>query len=332
MDPLLSDDENDHYVVLGVSHTASAAQLKKAYREVATRYHPDLADPDKETEMTRKFERAERAYMILKDPLLRADFDQSVGYVSRGSRSNSRSSSVDFGRSASFTSDSGGSLSFLPLAVPSAVVATGLGGVVSDKERTFEAKQEAEEHFRSKVESSVQQLRESEDRCIADQEEREKKEKAANNAAMRASIAATVGLLITVVLICRESMLQNEQLSQVWKDLVGVLAVTSVEVFLITCAVWRLLRNRRLRRDFEQTEERDATAIEALRKTAIKAQLKWDTAKRDLENAREACLSAHSDVAVVEREGVSFHQAVKVGRHYMQRLSSAASSWTSDCP
>jgi len=114
--------------------------------------------------------------------------------------------------------------------------------------------------------------------------------------------------------------------------LVVVLAVTSVEVFLITCTVWRLLRNRRMRRDFELIEEREANAIEALRKTAMKAQLKWDTAKRDLEDAREACLSAHSDVAVVEREGVSFHQAVKVGRHYIQRLSSAASSWTSDCP
>jgi len=321
----MGDEEGDHYVVLGVPHTATAAQLKKAYREVATRYHPDLADPDKETEMTRKFERAERAYMILKDPLLRADFDQSVGY-SR-SRSNSRSSSVDIGRSNSFTSDSG-SISFRP----SAVVATGLGNVVSDKERTLEAKQEAEEHFRSKVESIVQHLRESEDRCIADQEERGKKEKAAKNAARRASVAATVGLFITVVLIGRESMLENDELSQVWKDLVVVLAVTSVEVFLITCTVWRLLRNRRMRRDFELIEEREANAIEALRKTAMKAQLKWDTAKRDLEDAREACLSAHSDVAVVEREGVSFHQAVKVGRHYIQRLSSAASSWTSDCP
>jgi len=224
-------------------------------------------------------------------------------------------------------SDSG-SISFRP----SAVVATGLGNVVSDKERTLEAKQEAEEHFRSKVESIVQHLRESEDRCIADQEERGKKEKAAKNAARRASVAATVGLFITVVLIGRESMLENDELSQVWKDLVVVLAVTSVEVFLITCTVWRLLRNRRMRRDFELIEEREANAIEALRKTAMKAQLKWDTAKRDLEDAREACLSAHSDVAVVEREGVSFHQAVKVGRHYIQRLSSAASSWTSDCP
>jgi curved DNA-binding protein CbpA len=334
MDPLPMDDEPDHYVVLGVPHTANAAQLKRAYREVATLCHPDLADPDKETEMTKKFDRASRAYEILKDPLLRASFDQSVGYTSNysrsNSRSNSRSSSVERGKSSSFTSDSGGSFvsSFRNLGV-TAVLATGLG-VLSDKERLLNAKQEVEEHCRAQLESRVQVLRDAEERCIADQQERVNQEKRGKSAAMRACVAAAVGFIITVGLISRESLLQNDNMALVWKNLVVVLAVTSVEVFLVACAIWRLLRNRRMRRESDWKEEADANSIEALRKNANKAQQKLDSAQRDLQNAREECLSVKWDVAVEEREGVTFDHAVKLGRHYMQRLSSAASSLTSD--
>ncbi len=59
-------EKKDYYAVLGVSKTATADELKKAYRKLAIKYHPDKNPGDKEAE--EKFKEAAEAYDILSNP------------------------------------------------------------------------------------------------------------------------------------------------------------------------------------------------------------------------------------------------------------------------
>ncbi len=63
----------NYYDILGVSKTASADEIKKAYRKLALQYHPDRGG-DKETET--KFKEANEAYQVLSDPQKRSQYDQ----------------------------------------------------------------------------------------------------------------------------------------------------------------------------------------------------------------------------------------------------------------
>ena len=67
-------DKRDYYEVLGVEKTASADELKKAYRKLAAKYHPDNNPDDKEAEA--KFKEASEAYAILSDDEKRRQYDQ----------------------------------------------------------------------------------------------------------------------------------------------------------------------------------------------------------------------------------------------------------------
>ena len=67
-------DKRDYYEVLGVDRNASDADLKKAYRKLAKKYHPDVNPGDKDAEA--KFKEATEAYGILSDPDKRKQYDQ----------------------------------------------------------------------------------------------------------------------------------------------------------------------------------------------------------------------------------------------------------------
>lgn len=69
-----STPKRDYYEVLGVPKTASADEIKKAYRKLALKYHPDRNKSDKTAED--KFKEAAEAYAILSDQQKRAQYDQ----------------------------------------------------------------------------------------------------------------------------------------------------------------------------------------------------------------------------------------------------------------
>ena len=66
--------KRDYYEVLGVDKNASADEIKKAYRKLAVKYHPDKNPGDKEAE--EKFKEAAEAYSILSDADKKAKYDQ----------------------------------------------------------------------------------------------------------------------------------------------------------------------------------------------------------------------------------------------------------------
>ncbi len=77
----MAEEKRDYYEVLGVSKTATDAELKKAYRELAKKYHPDVNPGNKEAEV--KFKEASEAYGVLSDPDKRQKYDQ-FGFAAFG--------------------------------------------------------------------------------------------------------------------------------------------------------------------------------------------------------------------------------------------------------
>ena len=70
----MAENKRDYYEVLGVDRGADDATIKKAYRQLAKKYHPDMNPGDKEAE--KKFKEASEAYAVLSDAEKRRQYDQ----------------------------------------------------------------------------------------------------------------------------------------------------------------------------------------------------------------------------------------------------------------
>ncbi len=77
-----SQSTQDHYGTLGLERAASADDIRKAYRRLARKYHPDLNPGDKSAED--KFKKVQEAYDILSDPAKKQMFDQYGFYSESG--------------------------------------------------------------------------------------------------------------------------------------------------------------------------------------------------------------------------------------------------------
>ena len=70
----MAETKRDYYEVLGVDKNADAATIKKAYRALGKKYHPDANPGDKEAEA--KFKELSEAYAVLSDPEKKQKYDQ----------------------------------------------------------------------------------------------------------------------------------------------------------------------------------------------------------------------------------------------------------------
>jgi molecular chaperone DnaJ len=86
--------KRDYYEILGISKGASADEIKKSYRKLAMKYHPDRNPGDKEAEA--KFKEATEAYEILKDDQKRSGYDQFGHNAAQGGFGGGGADGFDF--------------------------------------------------------------------------------------------------------------------------------------------------------------------------------------------------------------------------------------------
>ncbi|NJO20089.1 MAG: DnaJ domain-containing protein, partial [Spirulinaceae cyanobacterium RM2_2_10] len=97
---MASTDFKDYYAILGVKKGADAGEIKRAFRKLALKYHPDRNPGNQQAEA--RFKEASEAYEVLSDPDKRQKYDQfgqywrQVGQSSNGSAYGNRTN-VDFG-------------------------------------------------------------------------------------------------------------------------------------------------------------------------------------------------------------------------------------------
>jgi curved DNA-binding protein len=81
---MAATDFKDYYAVLGVSKSASADEIKRAFRKLARKYHPDVNPNDSAAEA--KFKEVSEAYEVLSDSDKRQKYDQFGRYWQQASR------------------------------------------------------------------------------------------------------------------------------------------------------------------------------------------------------------------------------------------------------
>ena len=72
----MATTQRDYYQILGLPKSASADDIKKAYRRLARQVHPDLHSGAKKSEMEKKFKELNAAHEVLSDPGKRKKYDQ----------------------------------------------------------------------------------------------------------------------------------------------------------------------------------------------------------------------------------------------------------------
>ena len=91
--------KRDYYEILGIQRDASLDEIKKIYRNLALKYHPDRVSADKKQEAEERFKEISEAYAVLSDPQKRSQYDQ-FGHAGI----DSRYTSEDIFRGADFSS------------------------------------------------------------------------------------------------------------------------------------------------------------------------------------------------------------------------------------
>ena len=92
---MVATDFKDYYQILGVDKTATPEEIKKAYRKLARKYHPDLNPGDKAAEQ--RFKEINEAQEVLSDPEKRSKYDRFGQYWQQGAAGTPPGAGVDVG-------------------------------------------------------------------------------------------------------------------------------------------------------------------------------------------------------------------------------------------
>jgi DnaJ-class molecular chaperone len=106
----MATTSRDYYQILGIARSASADEIKKAYRRLARQYHPDLHSGGKKTEMEKKFKELNEAHEVLSDPDKRKKYDQFGAQWEQAEayeKARQQAGAQEFGRAQSADSFSG---------------------------------------------------------------------------------------------------------------------------------------------------------------------------------------------------------------------------------
>lgn len=107
----------DYYAALGVEKTASQDEIKRAFRDLARKFHPDVAKPGTKSKSEARFKEINEAYEVLKDPEKRRKYDHlgadwerygEGGFAGAGAASGGRAHPAGFGEGAGFEYHFGG--------------------------------------------------------------------------------------------------------------------------------------------------------------------------------------------------------------------------------
>ena len=99
------DFEKDYYAILGLESTATTEEVKRAYRVLAKKYHPDINKAHNASEI---FSAITEAYEVLSDARHRAEYDAVVGVHRHGGAAREKASSAGRGSAGSPRTDSAG--------------------------------------------------------------------------------------------------------------------------------------------------------------------------------------------------------------------------------
>uniref|UniRef100_A0A7S0ZND7 J domain-containing protein n=1 Tax=Noctiluca scintillans TaxID=2966 RepID=A0A7S0ZND7_NOCSC len=351
----------DYYAVLHIKPTADADEIRKAYKELALRYHPDK-NLDNVVEATEMFQLVSQAFSVLKDPAQKELYDQRRGseheppsakgtcerqgtYESCCSKSDSGDSlnatkSFQSSYNASFGLDHARGLFHevfgrevaqgLANAIGKApvfrdTIKHGLSKVTTEAEFHISLRLQAESACRETVEEKRAAVQEFEARCNLEQRERLHKLKMARRSVAKASIAVVFVLLIFIAFVTASTIGADPIFHQdrVFLSVADVLVLVFF-VCLTFVMLWRTVSSlrlvRRLTRDSDGIDDRNAVAADTLRRGMYRAEQKLEVAQRELASARDTAKQAKRKVASVERDGASLHDAMQLGQHLWDRL------------
>eukprot|EP00927_Polykrikos_kofoidii_P069676 TRINITY_DN6524_c0_g1_i1.p1 TRINITY_DN6524_c0_g1~~TRINITY_DN6524_c0_g1_i1.p1 ORF type:complete len:376 (+),score=53.54 TRINITY_DN6524_c0_g1_i1:269-1396(+) len=360
-DSALGDKSVDYYEVLGVSSSATAAELRQAYRVQALRWHPDK-NPEKALEATERFKLIAQAYSVLRDEKQRSRYDSSrrsnIGFTppadaDAGSSFNTAKDlfseifgeelAAGIGRVASIASSTlseAANLCSRHQVTRGAVVAglQSMRDVASAEAFWVTLLTSTSCCYSHKVEKWETALTRCQNRYAARQEEyrdldavfvtqtevRKSRSEEAWQSAVRASLLAAGSVYSGMVCSVLPSWLMSMVMPSFAAHkwpLAAFWFVTSVLLVVRGVGRWEEVFQRSVEADRRAANEK--AELQELLAQVHSAAVALETASDGLKQAQVALRHAQKDIAAAEASGASIGSAVKIGMHFCGRIFGA---------
>lgn len=329
----------DYYEVLGVPRMADAAEIRRAYRAQALRYHPDK-NADRIQEATEMFKRVGEAYAVLRDAKLRAAYDRGADLGAAGGPRPGATSAATahdlfsevFGKEfvAGLGRVATGAASATASAVSGAVdrcsksqvlggtVAAGFSAIAVDREVEAVA---AEEACRRKgVDTGLlkSSLLEHEEKRREFNAVRSQQAKAANQRALKLSSLAAFATLAFLALCYAATRV-------VLLRAVAALLVIPEGVLLRRAGV-SISECMSVLEKHQKCCQREAQRATDMRKDLLASAEALRASQRELAKAQSKAREARREAEDAERDGASLSGAARVGLHFIGKLVQGSSS------